>query len=127
LAKDSSSDDYGDIVATLLRMLNRTPYEATASPSSQTPPVAQKSSFAKKPTAIAHAIYELKGTSSRVAAYVRATEQEGIFVFENPLGADEFGSKEEIALRFTSFDKSLQMKGYTRMNYGNSGDRAFDL
>ena len=62
-----------------------------------------------------------------MTAYVRATDHTDIYVFENSLGRDEPGSREETALRFSAFDKEMRMKGFTRMNYGNGGDRLFDL
>jgi hypothetical protein len=127
LAKDSSNDDYGNIVATLLRMLNRDARKASPNPTSQDDMSFLKAGITKNATAVAHATYEMKGSSSRAAAYVRGTDREDVYVFESSMGNDEFGSKEEIALRFVTFDKQMRMKGFTRMNYGNGGDRAFDL
>jgi TIR domain len=82
-----------------------------------------------KPNAVAYARYETKGQNAlRAHAYVRPSgEKNGWFTFENSLGEDEHGTIAEIAHRFAVFDKTLTMQGYIRMQYGNSGDPAFNL
>ncbi len=124
LAKISSSDDYNSIVSALLKMLDRSAPAPSINPPLHDPQVPKSR---KRSEALAYAIYELKGSSSRVAIYVRGTEHEGTFVLENSQAEDEFGTKQEIALRFASLNKSLLVNGYVRMNYGNSGDTTFDL
>jgi len=51
-------------------------------------------------------------------------------IFENSFGEEvggtKDGTKEEIALQFAAFDKSLRLKGYIRMQHASS-DPAFSL
>jgi len=128
LAKILSTDNYADIVESLLAMLGRASTQKCDEANAGT----TRGSGPKqpKPNAIASARYESTGANAlKVEAYVRpSTQRNGWFTFENSLGDEEHGTKEEIAQRFAAFDKSLTMKGYIRMNRGNfSGDRAFDL
>jgi hypothetical protein len=84
----------------------------------------------EKPGAIAYAKYETKGTNSvKADAYVRPSIQaEELFTFENSFGEEHQGTLEEVAQLFAASDRSMQMKGYVRMGYGNlSGKQAFDL
>jgi hypothetical protein len=115
IAKITHRDDYRDIVETLLRLLGKPAEQPSHSARSK-----------KMATAIAHARYELIGTSSRIEVAVRQTEQGDVYVFESSGAEDEYGTKENIAMRFASFDKRMRLNGYSRTGYGN-GDRAFDL
>jgi hypothetical protein len=130
LAKISSSDSYADIVASLLALLGHTERAKTSGQAAVDNGTRKLTERKQKPNAIAHARYETKGENTlRADAYVRpSTNKDGWYMFENSFGEEEHGTREDIAMRFTTFDKGLIMKGYIRMNYANlSGDRAFDL
>jgi hypothetical protein len=84
----------------------------------------------KKSEAIAYALYETTGPDAqKVQVYIRRSPTtEGLFTFENSLGEERHGTREDIAARYVLSDRQLTMSGFKRMNTGNgSGDRAFDL
>lgn len=83
---------------------------------------------AAKPNAIAYAWYETTGeNAARAKAFIRPSPQrDGWFSFENSFGEEIHGTKEEIALKFAAFDKSLVLKRYVRMQHSTS-DPAFKL
>ena len=127
VAKISATDSYFDIVKSLLVMLGRSsPNESGAKGVSASDQAGQRK---QKLNAIAYARYETTGENAVTAeSYVRpSAEKEGWFTFENSLGEEQHGTREEIAMRFAMFDKSLTIKGYIRKQYGNSGDRVFNL
>lgn len=122
LAKLSSKDSYDDIVESLLGLLGRSPdqkqdvSEVTAKP------------VAAKPNAIAYAWYETTGeNAAKAKAFIRpSTQHDGWFSFENSFGEEIHGTKEEIATKFATFDKSLMLKRYVRMQH-STVDPAFNL
>lgn len=128
IAKLSSADGYTDIVGSLLAMLGRErPQEcgeATIPDSGAKEIIRTKF----KANAVAFARYETTGqNAARAEAYVRpSTEEDGRFTFENSLGEEKHGTKEEIAQHFVAFDKSLRVKHYIRVQHG-SADPAFSL
>ena len=81
-----------------------------------------------KPNAIAYAWYETSGeNASKAKAFIRpSTQQDGWFAFENSFGEEIHGNKEDIAIRFAAFDRSLLLKHYVRMQHTTS-DPAFNL
>jgi TIR domain len=83
---------------------------------------------AAKPNAIAYAWYETKGENAvKAKAFIRpSTQHDGWFSFENSFGEELHGTKEEIAMKFAAFDKSLTLKHYVRMQHSTS-DAAFNL
>jgi pyrimidine deaminase RibD-like protein len=95
-------------------------------PMPQTPLVAE--AVKAKPNAIAYAWYETKGeNATKAKAFIRpSAQQDGWFTFENSFGEEIHGTKEEIALRFAAFDRSLSLKHYVRMQHTTS-DPAFNL
>jgi diguanylate cyclase (GGDEF)-like protein len=126
LAKMSSTDSYENIVESLLGLLGRDSFgqrNAGADLVSHQAPLAMP-----KANAIAYAWYETTGpNAATVKAFIRpSTQQDGWFTFESSLGDEEHGSKEEIAIRFATFDKSLMLKKYIRMQHA-SADPAFTL
>jgi hypothetical protein len=127
LAKISSTDSYADIVQSLLRMLGRSSSEKELDRSIRS--TSARKSGGVKPNAVAYALYETKGGNAlRAEAYVRPSGRgDGYFTFESSFGEEEHGTMEQIAQRFIAFDRNLTMKGFIRMQHGNSGDRAFNL
>jgi hypothetical protein len=95
-------------------------------PSPQTPVTAEP--VAAKPNAIAYAWYETTGeNAAKAKAFIRpSTQHDGWFSFENSLGEEMHGTKEEIAMKFAAFDKSLVLKHYVRMQHSTS-DPAFKV
>ncbi len=95
-------------------------------PTPQTPVTATP--IAAKPNAIAYAWYETKGeNAAKAKAFIRpSTQHDGWFSFENSFGEEIHGTKENIAMKFTAFDKSLILKSYVRMQHSTS-DPAFNL
>ena len=95
-------------------------------PTPQTPVTAKPA--AAKPNAIAYAWYETKGeNAAKAKAFIRpSTQHDGWFSFENSFGEEMHGTKEEIAVKLTTFDKSLMLKHYVRMQHFTS-DPAFKL
>jgi hypothetical protein len=84
----------------------------------------------KKSEAIAYAWYETTGPDAqKMQLYIRRSPTtEGWFTFENSLGEEHHGTREDIAARYVLSDRQLTMSGFKRMNTSNgSGDRAFDL
>jgi hypothetical protein len=126
LAKISSKDSYEDIVESLLALLGRPkPQEVqvtNGTVSLVTEPVQPKA------IAIAYAWYETTGeNAAKARAFIRpSTQQDGWFTFENSFGEEIHGPKEEIAMRFAAFDRSLVLKHYLRMQH-TSSDPAFTL
>jgi hypothetical protein len=123
LAKVSSKDSYEDIVESLLALLGRpTPSAVSATPSHG---AGQAQS---KPNAIAYAWYETTGgDAAKAKAFIRpSTQHDGWFSLENSFGEEIHGTKEEIAMKFAAFDKSLVLKHYVRMQHSTS-DPAFKL
>ena len=90
-----------------------------------------KKSEKPKPAPVVIAKYETKGTDAqRVEVYIRpSAHRSGWFTFWNSLdNRDEHQTKQKIVKRLVSFDKSLTMRGYVRMNFSNlSGDSDFNL
>lgn len=126
LAKISSKDSYEDIVESLLALLGRSkPQEADVT-NSTVSVVAEPAQA--KPNAIAYAWYETTGENgAKAKAFIRpSTKQDGWFTFENSFGEEAHGTKEEIAMRFAAFDKSLKLKHYILMQH-TSSDPAFRL
>ncbi len=128
LAMLSSRDSHADIVDRLLSMLGRSraPMPTPAVPCQSAAIIAE----VKKSSSIADAFYETTGPGAeRVQMYVRRSpSHQDLYMFENSLGEELFGTREEIALKFVTTNKLLEMRGFKRMNYGNRcGDRAFDL
>jgi len=101
-------------------------YGGDAKSMSQTPLVAE--AVKAKPNAIAYAWYETKGeNATKAKAFIRPSpQQDGWFTFENSFGEEIHGTKEEIAMRFAAFDRSLSLKHYVRMQHTTS-DPAFNL
>jgi len=127
LAKISSTDSHDDIVQSLLRMVGRSnPGERAETKAGHTVAVSPTQT---KENAVAYAQYETTGKGARKAeAYVRQSrEKDGWFTFENSFGEQEDGTMEEVAQRFTAFDRSLTARGYIRMRHGNVGNRVFNL
>jgi hypothetical protein len=83
---------------------------------------------AAKPNAIAYAWYETTGeNAAKAKAFIRpSTQNDGWFSFENSFGEEIHGTKEEIAMKFSAFDRSLVLKHYVRMQHSAS-DPAFKL
>lgn len=84
----------------------------------------------KKSNSIADAFYETTGPDAkRIQMWVRHSPRiEDLYMLENSAGERHFGTREEIALKFSTENKLLVMRGFTMMNFGNRcGDRAFDL
>ena len=93
-------------------------------------PSAETIAEMKKSGSIADAMYETAGPAAeRVQMWVlHSPSLKELYMLENSLGEQHFGSREEIALKFVTANKLLEMRGFKRMNYGNrSSDRAFDL
>jgi hypothetical protein len=80
-----------------------------------------------KPNAVAYAWYETTGENAvKAKAFIRPSiEQDWRFTFENSLGEQENGTKED-SRRFATFDRSLRLKRYIRMQHA-SADPAFSL
>ena len=95
-------------------------------PMQQAPAVAEPAQT--KPNAIAYAWYETTGKDAvKAKAFVRPSiQREGWFTFENSFGEEQHGTKEEIALRLATFDRSLRLKHYIR-THDMSSDPAFKL
>lgn len=95
-------------------------------PMAQTPAVAEP--VQAKPNAIAYAWYETTGENAlKAKASIRPSiQREGWFTFENSFGEEQHGTKEEIALRLATFDRSLRLKRYVR-THDMSSDPAFKL
>jgi pyrimidine deaminase RibD-like protein len=112
--------------ANILKFAIRGETDAATKLMERTPAMAEP--LQAKPNAIAYAWYETTGeTALKAKAFIRpSTEQEGWFTFENSFGEEQHGTKEEIALRFASFDKGLTLKHYIRMQHASS-DPAFAL
>jgi hypothetical protein len=112
--------------ANILKFAIRGETDAATKLMERTPAVAEP--LQAKPNSIAYAWYETTGeTALKAKAFIRpSTEQEGWFTFENSFGEEQHGTKEEIALRFASFDKGLTLKHYIRMQHASS-DPAFAL
>ncbi len=126
LAKISSKDSYEDIVESLLALLGRSkPQKADVA--NGTVLVVTEPAQAK-PNAIAYAWYETTGeNAAKAKAFIRpSTKQDGWFTFENSFGEEAHGTKEEIAMRFAAFDRSLRLKHYLLMQH-TSSDPAFRL
>jgi TIR domain len=126
LAKISSKDSYEDIVESLLGLLGRSkPQQSDVA--KRTVSVSIELAQAK-PNAVAYAWYETTGeNSAKAKAFIRpSTKQDGWFTFENSLGEEAHGTKEEIAMRFSGFDRSLKLKRYILMQH-TSSDPAFNL
>jgi len=121
LAKVSSSDSYKDIAESVLGLLGRSTAEKPA-------PAQGAGSPKTKPNAIAYAWYEVAGEESgKARAFIRPSiRQDGWFTFENSFGEVVHGTKDEVALRFVTFDKTLRLKNYVRMQHASS-DPAFSL
>jgi hypothetical protein len=84
----------------------------------------------KKANSIADAFYETTGAGAeRVQMWVRRSLSDpDLYLFENSLGEEQFGTRGETALKFVTTNRLLEMRGFKKMNYGNrTGDRAFDL
>jgi hypothetical protein len=125
LAKNSVTDSYADIVASLQTMLGR---PASLPPLAAVPAVSE--SLKEKASAIVRARYDAKGKNTPwVHAHIRPVlDAPNRFTFENSEGTFKTGDADEVALEFIRFDRSLMSRGYTRMEFGNlSGDRRFDL
>src|SRR5262249_15899504 len=126
LAKISSKDSYQEIVESLLGLLGRS--------ESNTPALANGAvsvvggAAQPKPNAIAYAWYETTGDKAvNVKAFIRPSVQgNDRFTFENSLGEEEHGTKEEIAQKFASFDRTLILRNYRRTHHMTS-DPAFGL
>jgi hypothetical protein len=101
-------------------------HKSDTKPTPQTPVTAKP--VAAKPNAIAYAWYEATGeNSTKAKAFIRpSTQQEGWFTFENSFGEEIHGTKEDVAIRFSAFDRSLILKHYVRMQHTTS-DPAFNL
>jgi hypothetical protein len=128
LALLSSRDSHADIVDRLLSMLGRSraPMPTPAGPRPSAAIIAEM----KKSGSIADAFYETTGPGAeRVQMCVRRSpSNQDLYMFENSVGEELIGTREEIALKFVTTNKLLEMRGFKRMNYGNRcGDRAFDL
>jgi pyrimidine deaminase RibD-like protein len=95
-------------------------------PRPRTPVTAEP--VAAKPNAIAYAWYETTGeNAAKAKAFIRpSTRHDGWFSFENSFGEEMHGTKEEVAMKFAAFDKSLVLKHYVRMQHSTS-DPAFKL
>jgi hypothetical protein len=124
LAKVSSKDSYEDIVESLLALLGRPTPSAVRSPT----PSHGVGQVQSKPNAIAYAWYETTGeNAAKAKAFIRpSTQHDGWFSFENSFGEEIHGTKEEIAMKFAAFDKSLVLKHYVRMQH-TASDPAFNL
>lgn len=93
-------------------------------------PSAESIAEMKKSGSLADAFYETTGPGAkRVQVWVRRSPSiNELYMLEDSLGELHFGTREEIALKFVTANKLLEMRGFKRMNYGNRcGDRAFDL
>jgi len=126
LAKISSKDSYDEIVESLLGLLGRPKPEKTNVSEAK---VSGGSEPAQpKPNAVAYAWYELPGEEGpKAKAFIRpSTRRDGLFTFENSFGEQAEGTKEEIAVRFSAFDKSIRLKHYVRMQHASS-DPVFSL
>lgn len=102
------------------------PAKSDTKPTPQTAVTAKPA--AAKPNAIAYAWYETTGeNAAKAKAFIRpSTQHDGWFSFENSYGEETDGTKEEIAMKFAAFDKSLVLKHYVRMQHFTS-DPAFKL
>lgn len=83
---------------------------------------------------VAFARYETKGElAKRVEVYVKSSDShedpsQKVFTFEASTGERAEGNLKDIALRFVTFDKQLQLDGYVRMQAANyMGGVAFNL
>ena len=85
-------------------------------------------SGAKKPP-LAVALYEVKGTTSKVETYVRPHLKEtGMFTFETSTGEIFHGTEQQTANRFAETDRRLRFEGFERRNVSNlCGKPLFDL
>ena len=119
---DSNEDLAESVLALLGRPIPRKPGAASDAATSATKPAQAK------PNAIAYAWYETTGKdAAKAQAFIRpSTQQDGQFTFEDSLGEEEHGTKDEIAVRFAAFDKSLRLRHYIRMQHATS-DPAFSL
>jgi hypothetical protein len=119
---DSNEDIAESVLALLGRPKPRKPGATYDAAASATKPAQTK------PNAIAYAWYETTGSDAvKAQAFIRpSTQQYGRFTFEDSFGEEDHGTKDEIALRFASFDRSLKLKHYIRMQHATS-DPAFSL
>ena len=128
IAKISATHSYPDIVKSLRAMLGR-----SASLTGQIRPSSTSAALKPslpRPNPIAYAWYETQGESAlKAQSYVRESPaNRGRFTYDNSFGHEQLGTKEEIAMLFAGFDKSLTVKGYIRKHWANlSGDPIFNL
>lgn len=130
LAKASSRDSYQEIVASVKKML-----EKAANPESEhdLPAATQYPMREHLGPAAADAHYEMVGKAEPlIKCIVRTvTDGSGDYLLETWVGtpmemsAVFRGTREEVALKFVTADKEMQLKGYSRRGFG--GDRAFNL
>jgi hypothetical protein len=82
-----------------------------------------------KKSPLATAMYEVKGTTSKIETYVRPHLKEpGMFTFEISTGEIFHGTEQQTANRFAETDRRLKFEGFERRNFSNlSGKRLFDL
>jgi hypothetical protein len=126
LAMVSSRDSITDIVETMRGMLGRS-VEAKAEPSA---PSVEMIAEMKKSSSIADAFFETTGAGAeKVQIYVRrSSSKDDLYMFETSLGEEQFGKRGEIAFKFGTTARLLELRGFLRMNAANrSGDRAFNL
>jgi hypothetical protein len=78
----------------------------------------------KKTVAIAHALYETTGPDAKkVELYIRHSPAgNDRFTFENSLGEEHEGTRQDIAIKYALADKNLTMSGYQRRNVSGGGE-----
>lgn len=121
-AKSSVDDSNDEIVNGVLSMLGR--------PRLAAPPLTANASSAvvwpggKKTVAIAHAFYETTGPNAKkVELYVRRSPNgKDTFTFEDAVGAEHEGTRQDIAIKYALADKTLTMSGYQRRNVSGGGE-----
>ena len=74
--------------------------------------------------AIAHAFYATTGPNAKKAElYIRLSPNgPDRFTFEDALGAEHEGTRQEIAIKYALADKTLTMSGYQRRNVSGGGE-----
>jgi len=131
LAKVSTTrDSYQEIVESVKNLVNKTATEGGQTPSA----TSQYPKREHQGPAAADAHYEMVGKAEPLVKFIvrTITDGSGDYVLETWVGtplelSSTFrGTRIEVALKFTTADKEMQLKGYSRR--GNFvGDRAFNL
>jgi len=121
-AKSSADDSNDEIVNSVLSMLGRPRLPAPLQTENASSAVVWPDG--KKTVAIAHALYETTGPNAKkVQLYIRRSPNgPDRFTFEDAMGAEHEGTRQDIAIKYALADKTLTMSGYQRRNVSGGGE-----